>query len=232
MAGKTRSLRSHGRWWHLTGVPDPVHISGLRIDARRAESSPRRSQTRRQIAEAAAQVFAEVGFAEATVEAVADRASVSARTVYRHFGSKGALLAAGFAVRISGYLARVSDLLDSGMDLRSSLESAARSGFLDASEHTEGLVVAASGEGELWGQWLWAAHRQHDALARLLCRAEGRPAEDAVLSIYQIRAAALLNSFVTAHEVWVRASGQRELADVLAETIDAMGPLLSGRDVG
>ncbi|ETA04878.1 TetR/AcrR family transcriptional regulator [Gordonia alkanivorans] len=211
-------------------MPDPDHIAGLRIDARRAESpSPRRSLARRQIAEAAAQVFAELGFVETTVDAVAERASVSARTVYRHFGSKGALLAAGFAVRISDYLARVSDLLDGGMGLTASLENAARSGFLDASEHTEGLVAAASDEGELWAQWLWAAHRQHDALARLMCRADGRPEEEAIDAIWQLRAAALLNSIVTAHEVWVRSSGRRELADVLAEAIRALAPILSDR---
>ncbi|MDH3017671.1 hypothetical protein BJF87_17225 [Gordonia sp. CNJ-863] len=211
-------------------MPDPDHIAGVRIDARRAESpSPRRSLARRQIAEAAAQVFAELGFVETTVDAVAERASVSARTVYRHFGSKGALLAAGFAVRISDYLARVSDLLDGGMGLTASLENAARSGFLDASEHTEGLVAAASDEGELWAQWLWAAHRQHDALARLMCRADGRPEEEAIDAIWQLRAAALLNSIVTAHEVWVRSSGRRELADVLAEAIRALAPILSDR---
>lgn len=214
-------------------MPDPVHIAGLQIDVRRADSpSPRRSLARRQIAEAAAQVFAELGFSETTVEAVAERASVSARTVYRHFGSKGALLAAGFAVRISDYLARVSDLLSSGMDLASSLEGAARSGFLDASEHTKDLVISASGEGELWGQWLWAAHRQHDALARLLCRADGRPGEEAIEAVWQVRAAALLNSIVTAHEVWVRSAGHVELADVLAETIGAIAPALSDRHDG
>ncbi len=174
-------------------------------------------------------MFAELGFVETTVDAVAERASVSARTVYRHFGSKGALLAAGFAVRISDYLARVSDLLDGGMGLTASLENAARSGFLDASEHTEGLVAAASDEGELWAQWLWAAHRQHDALARLMCRADGRPEEEAIDAIWQLRAAALLNSIVTAHEVWVRSSGRRELADVLAEAIRALAPILSDR---
>ncbi|AFR49482.1 TetR/AcrR family transcriptional regulator [Gordonia sp. KTR9] len=212
-------------------MPNPDHIAGLRIDPNPVASArPRRSATRSRIAEAAAQIFAEVGFADTTMEAVAERADVSARTVYRHFGSKGALLAAGFAVRISNCLARVSVLLDSGMDLRSSLESAVRAGFLDQSEHTGGLVATAAGEGELWAQWLWAAHRQHNVLARLLCRADGRPAEEATSPVWQFRAGALLNAFVTAHELWIRHPGQRELRDLLVETIETMMPILSSSE--
>ncbi|MGW4338456.1 TetR family transcriptional regulator [Rhodococcus koreensis] len=185
------------------------------------------ARTRRDIARAAASVFIEQGFAEASIEAIAARASVSARTVYRHFGSKGALLAAGFAVRISEFLGRLSVLVEDGGDLEESLLVALESGFLDPSEHTAGLVQAAAAEYELWGQWLWAAHRQQDVLARILCRAAGLPAEEAVTPRWRLRAGAILNAFVTAHEVWA-AHSDRDLVDLLGEAVRVMAPLLAG----
>lgn len=70
----------------------------LRDRPRRAYSSPvRQAQaeaTRRAILTGAREVFAESGYASATVEAVATAAGVSAPTVYAVFGSKAALLSA------------------------------------------------------------------------------------------------------------------------------------------
>jgi AcrR family transcriptional regulator len=54
----------------------------------------RAADTRRRIATAALDLFSEGGFGETTVAAIAERAGVSAQTVYAAFGSKGAILRA------------------------------------------------------------------------------------------------------------------------------------------
>ena len=54
----------------------------------------RAAETRRRIAAAALDLFAEHGFGGTAVTAIAERAGVSAQTVYATFGSKGALMRA------------------------------------------------------------------------------------------------------------------------------------------
>lgn len=57
-----------------------------------AVRSPRRGVDKhRAILDAAAEVFAETGYARASIDAIAGRAGVSKPTVYSHFGSKEAL---------------------------------------------------------------------------------------------------------------------------------------------
>ncbi|MDO5712107.1 MAG: TetR/AcrR family transcriptional regulator [Micrococcales bacterium] len=67
-------------------------------DAKRSYRSPAREQlaaeTRRRIAAAAKELFAEHGFSGTTVAAIAMRADVATPTVYATFGSKGAIVGA------------------------------------------------------------------------------------------------------------------------------------------
>jgi AcrR family transcriptional regulator len=60
------------------------------------EESPesRADETRQRILQAAAQVFAEKGYARATTRALADAAGVNEVTLFRHFGSKQGLFSA------------------------------------------------------------------------------------------------------------------------------------------
>lgn len=64
--------------------------------ARRTYTSPLRAEraadTRRRITAAALELFAGQGFADTTVAAIAERAGVSAQTVYATFGTKGAII--------------------------------------------------------------------------------------------------------------------------------------------
>ncbi|MFB7716355.1 TetR/AcrR family transcriptional regulator [Nocardia sp. NPDC056100] len=62
----------------------------------------RRAQTRRRIAEAAAVLFAERGYAATTLQAIADAAGVHVQTVYQAFGTKVAVLAETAAVLVAG----------------------------------------------------------------------------------------------------------------------------------
>jgi AcrR family transcriptional regulator len=65
-------------------------------------SSNRRTVTRRRIAEAAAALFSSNGYAETTMQAIADRAGVHVQSVYQVFGSKVKVLAEAAAVLVAG----------------------------------------------------------------------------------------------------------------------------------
>ena len=73
---------------------------------KRAYNSSRRKegarQTRRQIVEAARDLFITRGYAGATLEAIAAQASVAVETVYASFGSKRAILSALIDVSVVG----------------------------------------------------------------------------------------------------------------------------------
>jgi AcrR family transcriptional regulator len=59
-------------------------------------------QTRRQIVEAARNLFAERGYTGATIEAIAQEAGVAPETIYAAFGSKRAILARLIDVSVGG----------------------------------------------------------------------------------------------------------------------------------
>ncbi len=59
-------------------------------------------ETRRQIIEAARQLFIEYGYAGATIDAIAQEAGVAPETIFATFGSKRAILAAVIDVAVGG----------------------------------------------------------------------------------------------------------------------------------
>ncbi len=72
---------------------------------RRYDSSRRKQQaqqTRRQIIEAARQLFIERGYSGATIEAIAQAADVATETVYAAFGSKRAILSRLVEISVGG----------------------------------------------------------------------------------------------------------------------------------
>jgi AcrR family transcriptional regulator len=75
------------------GTPG-VRAARSRSRYRSALRNEQAAQTRRRIATAALELFAEHGFGGTTVAAIAARAGVSAPTVYAAFGSKGAIVRA------------------------------------------------------------------------------------------------------------------------------------------
>jgi TetR/AcrR family transcriptional regulator, regulator of autoinduction and epiphytic fitness len=62
----------------------------------------RARQTRQRILEAAADLFAEQGYAATTIQQIAERADVAWQTVYSVFGTKAAVLSAVFDVAVAG----------------------------------------------------------------------------------------------------------------------------------
>ena len=77
-----------------------------RVKARRRYDSPRRraqaAATRREILEAAERLFAERGYAAATIAAIAAEASVALKTVYVSFETKSGVLRALWNLRLRG----------------------------------------------------------------------------------------------------------------------------------
>jgi TetR/AcrR family transcriptional regulator of autoinduction and epiphytic fitness len=72
---------------------------------RRYDSSRRKQQarqTRRQILDAARQLFIERGYSGATIEAIAQAAGVATETVYASFGSKRAILSRLVEISVGG----------------------------------------------------------------------------------------------------------------------------------
>jgi AcrR family transcriptional regulator len=62
-------------------------------DCQNLRRVPRGAQRRKEIAAVAEHTFLELGYAETTMQIIASRAGASKETLYRHFGSKEALLA-------------------------------------------------------------------------------------------------------------------------------------------
>src|ERR1700757_307347 len=87
-------------------------------EAQRGRGRPRDLLKREAILDAATALFYERGIAATTMEAVAERASVSKMTVYGHFPDKPALLSAVFERNIKAI--RLPDL-EVGSDPSSSL---------------------------------------------------------------------------------------------------------------
>ncbi len=93
-------------------------------EVRRVPSQARSQERLERIVDSAAEVFAEVGFEAATMEAIAVRADTSIGSVYQFFPNKRALL---YAIAIR-YAERVQDLFD---DLTTVEGSESWDAFLD-----------------------------------------------------------------------------------------------------
>jgi len=89
---------------HFHGMINPVKAesSGRRVSRQREAGEVTRRETRRKLLAAAAEVFAESGYAAATVAKIADRADVSVQSLYSSWGSKRALLRGVMAAALFG----------------------------------------------------------------------------------------------------------------------------------
>jgi AcrR family transcriptional regulator len=88
-----------------------------------ARARPRRAAgggaggTRRELVEAAGRLLEEGGYAAASVQAIADRAGVSAGALYRHFPSKAELFVEVFRAAAQRNLAALDEVATSGSSL-------------------------------------------------------------------------------------------------------------------
>ncbi len=116
--------------------------------SRRGRGRPRDLDKRRAVLEAASALFIERGIAATTIEAVADRASVSKMTLYSHFPDKPALLSAVFERNLSAIdLPNLSERTDLSPLERLSDFGERLVGFLTRPEIVRGgRVMAASAD--------------------------------------------------------------------------------------
>ncbi len=99
---------------------------------------------RRQIAEAAARVFAEHDPSEVSFELVADEAGVSRSLVYSYFGDRGSLFAAAYTHELERLDAELDGALESLGDDRERLASAVRAYLAFAWRHRSSWQLIAS----------------------------------------------------------------------------------------
>lgn len=141
-------------------------------ERRAARTGPRpggTAETRRLLLEAAAEVFAEEGYAAATVDTIAQRAGVAVGSIYSRFGSKRALYEALLADVLSADEGVARGALDGGPAATTEAMSARLVEVADSRQQTlletEGLAQA------MRDPELLASLRDHDRTARALAAA-------------------------------------------------------------
>ena len=93
--------RANGQYWRSggtvpVGVPVGVPVAGTGPTAARVPSSARGAARREAILTAAAQLFADSGYAAVGMDDIGAAAGVTGPAIYRHFGAKASVLAAVF----------------------------------------------------------------------------------------------------------------------------------------
>ena len=184
----------------------------------------RTRRTRLAIAQAAAHAFRTQGYADTTMGSVAVLAGVSPRTLYRHYGNKSALFAAGVAISTTEFLRHLATNVVT-MPLRSAIVTALEDSALPPTSEGRDLVRLASTEDQVWGYWLVSAHSLQRPLASILCRAAGRPSSESSQIFWTVRAGALLNAINTAYHHWAQ-HDDTELLPTMTAAIETVLPIL------
>ena len=152
------------------------------VNPPRRYDSPRRreqaSATRRAILDAARVLFIERGYAGASIEAIAERASVSPATVYGVFGNKRSILATLVDVSIAGDDAPVAIVdrpwvaeLRAEPDLRRRIRMLARNGrrILERRSPIDSVLdAAAATDREIASLWQRVREERHAGQRRML----------------------------------------------------------------
>ncbi len=209
------------------------------VKSRRAYDSPRRREqaraTRGAVLDAARELFVKRGFVAATIQAIADLASVSPETVYATFGNKRSLLSSVLDVSIAGDDATAPLLQRSWVkemrdepDPRRRLQILARNGTLILERVTpiyEVLRGAAAADPEIAS--LWELHKsQRFAGQRELARSvgaggslrEGLTADAAANTLFAIGSPETYR-LLTVDRGWSQARFERWYADTLAQLL-------------
>ena len=99
---------------------------------------------RRQIAEAAARVFAEHDPSEVSFELIADEAGVSRSLVYTYFGDRGSLFAAAYSFELERLDAEIDEVIESSGSDRERLAEAVSAYLRFAWRHRASWQLIAS----------------------------------------------------------------------------------------
>lgn len=153
-----------------------------RVNPKRSYESPRRREqadaTRRAILDAARALFVERGYVATSVQSIADRAGLSAATVYQAYGNKRSILTRLVDVSIAGDEAPTSVLdrpwvneLREEPDLRRRIAILARHGtqILARRAPIDAVVTAAAAtDAEIAALWTHMREQRHAGQARVL----------------------------------------------------------------
>src|SRR3954454_24858184 len=134
----------------------------------------RKAQTRAELLDAAADLFAERGFQRVTLEQIADRAGFTTGAIYRHFESKQDLFLSLFEERIERRMRAIEQAAPPDLGPEAALERAGRQ-FAELLRRDRGWYLL------LFEYWLEAARdpafrkrfrrrheRSHAALSKLI----------------------------------------------------------------
>jgi AcrR family transcriptional regulator len=205
-------------------MPAKSSVSPVLPNYRPLSADQRAEQTRRAILDAATRAFQLHGYSTTSMGSVAALAGVSPRTLYRHYGSKGALLVATIAVGAADFLDQLAAYIQR-WPLRRSILTAFTHAAIDVSEESRALLYLATTEEEVNQHWLSTSERMLPALSVSLRAAAGaEPGSDAVT--WEVRAAALMSALNIGYRRWAATPGSDLLA-VVTEAVDAVLPILS-----
>ncbi len=180
------------------------------------------------LAEAAMALYVERGFEQTTVADIADRAGLTARTFFRYFADKREVLFAGAGAFQEALLAALAGAPDGAPPIEVvaiALDEAADLLGRDW-EHARARQSVIAANAELQERELMKMVALSSAFADGL-RARGVAGPDAILA-----AEAGVVVFRVAFERWVAASEERDLAQVMRESLDRLGLIVEGRPVG
>jgi AcrR family transcriptional regulator len=205
-------------------------VSGAVAPAGGGLRARKRAQTEQRLADAALRLFAELGYDNTTIEAIADAAEVSPRTFFRYFESKEALLFAlpnqdrplyfisnerfrAALVRIHAQDERIADIDALGVAL-----GTLASDIEPFREQISLLQRACAGSAVLRGRRADASTVLEHWMADMLHQRSGEP-----LAVCRTRAAVAMTLYAKAVERWVDGPDGHSLASCLADVFAEAG---------
>jgi TetR/AcrR family transcriptional regulator, regulator of mycofactocin system len=181
----------------------------------------RRSTTPDQITDVAIELFTARGFAEVSVDDVAQAAGISRRTLFRYYASKNAILWGEFDV----HLAHLRNLLDSvgprvplGAALRAALLAFNTFDDSETVQHRQRMrVILQTAELQAYSMTMYAGWRE--VIAEFVARRSGAKTTDLAP---QTVAWTLLGVALSAYEHWLRDESV-PLPTALGNAFDVVG---------
>jgi AcrR family transcriptional regulator len=177
-----------------------------------------KSDARGRLAQAALELYGQRGFERTTVAEIAERAGLTERTFFRHFGDKREILFAGadtLQERIVGAVVE-ADESASPLDAVSAGLEAVATVLQEGREYSQQRQLVIAANRELQERELIKLASLSTALADAL---RGRGVEDPAAALI---AEAGIAVFKVAFERWVEESNQRELPQIIRETFDEL----------
>jgi AcrR family transcriptional regulator len=180
---------------------------------------------RGRLEQAALELYLERGFEQTTVAEIAERAGLTERTFFRHFADKREVLFAGAGVLREFLVSTVTDAPESAAPIEAVAAALEAAGALlqerrEYSLRRQAVIAANAG---LQERELIKLASLASALAEAL-RQRGVTEPAASLT-----AEAGIAVFKIAFERWIGGPGQRELPQVMRESLDELKAVTTGR---